>query len=115
MSRTRIVEALEKTESLKHLAMFAGVILAPVSDLESAGNIWSEAEEGVAQGDTASSPFFCIGLQKFQVEGDRKLSEHGGMIREGIDDAYILGPSNVAFPVLEKMKKDCKIHCGLEL
>ena len=49
------------------------------------------------------------------MEGDRKLSEHGGMVRAGMDDAYILGRPHIAFPVLENLKKDCKIHCGLEL
>ena len=43
------------------------------------------------------------------------MSEHGGMVRAGMDDAYILGPPHVSFPVLENLKKDCKIHCGLEL
>ena len=49
------------------------------------------------------------------MEGDRKLSEHGGMVRAGMDDAYICGPPHVSFPVLENLKRDCKIHCGLEL
>ena len=115
MARARVIEACEENESLKHLAMFVGAILAPVSDLESAGVIWGEAEEGVTQGDPTSSPLFCIALQKYLVEGDRKLSEHGGMVRAGMDDAYILGPPHVSFPVLENLKKDCKIHCGLEL
>ena len=59
-----MVEALEEEESLSHLAQFAGMLLAPVSGLESGGQVWGRAEEGTTQGDPLSGPFFCVSIHK---------------------------------------------------
>ena len=56
-SRARVVEALEEVDSLKHLAQFAGMVLTPVSGLESGGNMWGQAAEGQTQGDPLSGHF----------------------------------------------------------
>ena len=63
-SRARVVEALEEEESLKHMAQFAGMVLTPVSGLESGGVMWGEAQEGQTQRPTLWTIFQCDNPQR---------------------------------------------------
>ena len=48
-SKAAILEVLEAEESLAHLASFAAAVLAPDAVLESSGERWGVAEDGVVQ------------------------------------------------------------------
>ena len=110
-----MVEALEEVESLKHLAQFAGMVLTPVSGLESGGTMWGEAAEGQTQGDPLSGPFFCVTIQKDVVKADNRLRKFGGMVRAGWDDAYFVGPKTEVFNALEEFKTEVNNKSGLVL
>ena len=114
-SRARVVEALEEVDSLKHLAQFAGMVLTPVSGLESGGSIWGKAGEGQTQGDPLSGPFFCVTIQKDVVKADNRLSQCGGMVRAGWDDAYFVGPKTEVFSALDEFKTEVNRKAGLVL
>ena len=62
-SKAAILEVLEAEESLVHLTSFAAAVLAPDVILESGGESWGIAEEGVVQGDIPSGAFFCVAQQ----------------------------------------------------
>ena len=99
--RARVIEALEETSSLKHLAAHAASLLAPGSGLESRGTLWGESWEGTTQGDPESGPYFAIAIQKFVVLVNAKLAEGGGCAKFGWDDGYLLGPPQLAIEALE--------------
>lgn len=115
ISRARVVEALEEEESLRHLAQFAGILLAPVSGLESGGEFWGEAQEGTTQGDPLSGPFFCVSIHKEVRKADYSLQNSGGMVRCGWDDGYFLGPKEVVFQALNEFSMEVHRSCGLVL
>ena len=48
-ARRAIIDALESEPSLKHLALFAAITLAPYSGLETGGRQWGESVEGTTQ------------------------------------------------------------------
>ena len=54
--RLRVVKALEKEPTLRHLASHA-------NGLESRGELWGESQDGVTQGDPESGPYFCVAIQ----------------------------------------------------
>ena len=115
MRRSRVIEVLEKEDSLRHLAVSAGVFLAASSGLESRGEMWGSSEEGLAQGDPGSGPWFAIGLQEDVVAADRALQQAGGMARAGWDDGYFIGPKDTVNRVLEEFSGNVFDKCGLTL
>ena len=115
LSRARVVEALEEEESLRHLAQLAGILLAPVSGLESGGEFWGEAQEGTTQGDPLSGPFFCVSIHKEVRKADHSLQNCGGMVRCGWDDGYFLGPKEEVFQALDEFSREVHRSCGLIL
>ena len=115
ISRARVVEALEEEESLAHLAQFAGMLLAPVSGLESGGHVWGRAEEGTTQGDPLSGPFFCVSIHKDVRIADGSLSRAGGMVRCGWDDGYFVGPEKEVFEALAVFSTEVQRRSGLVL
>ena len=62
VSKSSILEALDGEESLAHLASFAGAVLAPDVTLESGGERWGEAEEGVVPQEVHFSVWHNINL-----------------------------------------------------
>ena len=115
ISRARVVEALEEVETLQHLAQFAGMLLAPVSGLESGGEFWGEAQEGTTQGDPLSGPFFCVSIHKEVRKADQALQRCGGMVRCGWDDGYFLGPKEEVFQALNLFSSEVQRSSGLVL
>ena len=115
ISRARVVEALEEEESLSHLAQFAGMLLAPVSGLESGGQVWGRAEDGTTQGDPLSGPFFCVSIHKDVRVADSSLSRAGGMVRCGWDDGYFVGPEKEVFEALTVFSSEVQRRSGLVL
>ena len=66
-SRRACIDAFAEEPTLRHLAHFCAVTLAPINGLETGGNIWGEAAEGDTQGDSAASMRFCVALQSSLV------------------------------------------------
>ena len=60
MSRASVIEALESEPSLRHLAWHAATCLASHTGLESRGELWGSAGEGLSQGDPEASGWFCV-------------------------------------------------------
>ena len=58
-SKAAILEVLENKPALSHLTGFTGTALAPTVELESGGQRWGVAEEGVVQGDPEWWVFLC--------------------------------------------------------
>lgn len=115
VSRSRILEALQKEENLRHLVAHAATVLAPCNGLESGGVLWGECEEGTTQGDPESGPFFCIAIHEFVRNADFELSKSGGSVCFGWDDGYLMGLPSLVFEVLEKFISDMSTKCGLTL
>ena len=88
--------------TLRHLAYFCAVTNAPVTGLESGGDLCGEAEEGDTQGDPAASMRFCVGLQSSLVTLGAACSQGGGMARAGADDVIAIGPADVVLPAVHE-------------
>ena len=58
LSRRAIVDALVNEPTLRHLAHFSAVTLAPVSGLEAGGTLWGEGGEGGTQGNVREEKRF---------------------------------------------------------
>ena len=56
ISRASVLEALECEPTLRHLAWHVGTCLASHHGLESHGQVWGQAQEGLSQGDPEASP-----------------------------------------------------------
>ena len=113
VARARIIRELAKHPTLSHLAQHAAIVLAPSNGLESGGRLWGEASEGTTQGDPESGAYFCIAMQEFVVEADRRLAEAGGFARFGWDDGYLLGPPELVYPVLDWFSEQVQLQFGL--
>ena len=77
-SKSAILETLEAEESLAHLSTFAATILSPDAALESGGEKWGVAEDGVVQGNVPSGAFFCIDQQPALVRLHQECQEACG-------------------------------------
>ena len=113
MSRRAIIEAFVEEPTLRHLAHFCAVTLAPFSGLEAGGQLWGEGGEGATQGDPAASMEFCVGLQRFLVLLDTACKAGGGMARAGADDVTAVGPAGLVLPAVEEFARQVEEHCLL--
>ena len=114
-SKTAILEALQVEESLSHLTTFAATILSPDVALESGGERWGMAEDGVAQGDVPSGAFFCVAQQASLVKLDQDCQQGDGLARAGYDDVYAVGKPEVVLPAVIRFQQDLSNRCGLTM
>ena len=114
-SRRACIDAFLEEPSLRHLAHFCAVTLAPVSGLESGGTLWGEAAEGDTQGDSAASMRFCVGLQPSlrRLDAACRVGGGGGMARGGADDITAIGPANIVLPAVEEFAREVRERCLL--
>ena len=115
VSRSSIIEALDKNSSLRHLAYHVATCLAAPTSLEAGGVIWGETGEGHSQGDPEASGCFCVAWHQEVIDLDRKISAAGGMARFGNDDGYAIGPAEVLFPAIADFAREVKEKHLLEL
>ena len=73
-----------------------------------------QMDEGVKQGDMEAMPNFCIGINQANKSTHDSLQEKGSVILSGADDAYILGPPQIAFPEV-KLHEERLALIGLKL
>ena len=79
------------------------------------------------QGPPTSSSDFSYTIHDKVKEADRKLAEHGGCARFGMDDGYMIGPKEVICGVLAEFAEDiqqdhecilntrkCRMYCLTE-
>ena len=76
ISRASIIEALEEEPSLNHLAWHAAAVLSPACGLETGGDMWGEWQEGTAQGDPLSAPYFNVAWHKYVTQLNQTLAEY---------------------------------------
>ena len=114
-SRRACMDAFAEEPSLRHLAHFCAVTLAPINGLETGGNLWGEAPEGDTQGDSAASMRFCVALQASLLLLDAACSagDCGGMVRAGADDITAIGPADIVFPAVEEFGREVRERCLL--
>merc|ERR1719483_94158 len=106
MSRAAVVETLEEQPELRHMAWYFATSMAATTTLETGGQSWGEAGDGLVQGKPTSMAYFCVGLQPELSQVDRELREEGGgLARVAADDCYIMGPPDVAFLTLDRFKE----------
>ena len=115
VSRAAVLEALEREPTLRHISWHAATCLASHTGLESGGELWGEAGEGMSQGDPEASGWFCVAWHEDVRELDAALAAHGGMARFGNDDGYLVGPANVVFQALEIFARNVREKCLLHL
>ena len=108
-SRRACIDAFTEEPTLRHLAHFCAVTLAPVNGLESGGCQWGEAAEGDTQGDSAASMRFCVALHPSLRRLDAACSAGGGMARAGADDITAIGPSHLVFAFLVYFFKNSNV------
>ncbi|EJK64395.1 hypothetical protein THAOC_14871, partial [Thalassiosira oceanica] len=72
-------------------------------------------EEGVQQGAVESLYMFGLSVNKPYRRARARLAEGGGAITAIVDDHYLLAKPRLAFQVLESLKADLQLTCGLEL
>ena len=75
ISRKAIIDVFEAEPSLRHLAQFMAVTLAPYGALETGGKVYGESGDGVVQGSSEATAAFSAGLQPDLVELDRRLKQ----------------------------------------
>ena len=89
-ARAAMIEVFESEPSLRHLAQFFGITLAPVCFLEAGGVVWGETGEGATQGSPCATSAFTVGLQPSLVQLDLACQEGGGIAVAGADDCATL-------------------------
>ena len=104
---------MEAEESLVRLTSFA--VLAPVVILESGGERWGIAEEGVVLGDIPSGALFYVAQQPALIRLDQECQQGGGFARGGFDNVYAVGRAEVVLPAEERFQQDLRERCGLLL
>ena len=114
-NRAAALDVLVSTEPLEHLATFSATILAPVSPLESKGEVWGSSGTGKVQGDPASGALQAVGMQPSLVDLDAACQEGGGMTRAGADDVFAIGPPDVVLPAVQTFAESIRERCNLEL
>ena len=114
-SRRATIDAFLEEPTLRHLAHFCAVTLAPVNGLEAGGTMWGEAEEGDTQGDSAASMRFCVALQPSLRRLDEACGAggSGGMARGGADDITAIGPADIVFRAVVEFGREVEERCLL--
>ena len=114
-SRRACIDAFADEPSLRHLAHFCAVTLAPVNGLETGGRLWGEAAEGDTQGDSAASMRFCVALHPslLLLDAGCRAGDCGGMARAGADDITAIGPPEVVFKAVEEFGREVRERCIL--
>ena len=114
-SRRACIDAFADEPSLRHLAHFCAVTLAPVNGLETGGTLWGEAAEGDTQGDSAASMRFCVALHPslLLLDAGCRAGDCGGMARAGADDITAIGPPEVVFKAVEEFGREVRERCLL--
>ena len=105
-SRRAIIDSFIEAPTLKHLAHFCSITLAPVSGLEAGGVLWWEAPEGDTQGDPPATMRFAVGVQPSLVRLDRACRVGGGMARGGADDIVAVGPPDVVLSAVAEFARE---------
>lgn len=115
-SRAATIESFEEEPSLRHLASFFAMVLAPEFRLESAGQVWGVAAEGQPQGDPLSMAGFAVTIQKDLVNLNNALGVHGGIARAGADDVLAGGPKGTVIPAIRKFEQELydRTRCKLQ-
>ena len=116
MSRAETIRVMEADPSLRHLAAYSGVTLAPYSGLESGGRLWGSTGEGGTQGDSKTTDDFTVTLQPSVVKLDTAChDECGGIARGGADDIFAFAQRDVAVRVVNDFAAEVRERCGLEV
>ncbi len=94
IKRKAMMGAHNKHVNLRRTVPFWRAKLAPTAKLW-AGKESLDYSEGLVQGSPISSSGFSYTIDGHVKEADRKLTEHGGCARFGMDDGYLVGPPEV--------------------
>ena len=115
VARRAIIETFSEEETLRHMAQFCAITLAPVHGLESGGTCWGESAEGDTQGDPAASMRFCVALQPSlrRLDAACNTGGCGGMARAGADDVAAIGPAHIVLPAVEEFAREVQERCLL--
>ena len=98
------------------MALHAGVVMAPPTLLIHRGKIWgTPAGEGVVQGNAKATQDFNVAVQPHLVKLNQEVSTGGGNAWGGQDDIFVVGPSSVVFPAIDRFSEQTLQICGLEL
>ena len=92
ISRACILETMDSEPSLRHMSNHTATILTMPSALESGGEVWGEAGDGLTQGDAEASGAFAVGWHPQVRKLDADLRLGGGCCIFGNDDGYLMGP-----------------------
>ncbi len=71
--------------------------------------------EGLVQGSPILSSGFSFTIHNQVKEANKRLAEHGGCVRFGMDVGYMIGPREVVIEVLASFAKGIKEECGCDL
>ena len=114
--RAAVVNQYVANPSLQHMALHAATALAPPTILVYRGEAWgTPAGEGVVQGNAKASQDFNVAIQPDLVQLDLEVSSEGGVARGGQDDVFVVGPSNIVFPAIDRFSVRTFQNCGLRL
>ena len=114
--RASVISEYKNNPSLQHMALHAGTVLAPPTLLIHRGKVWGNpAGEGVIQGNAKSSQDFNVAIQPHLVILNQEVSVGGGIARGGQDDVFVVGPSAVVFPAIDRFSEQTFQSCGLRL
>ena len=112
--RAAVLEVLETETSLRHRAWSYATSVAAPSTLESGGQAWGEAGEGLMQGKPSSQGYFSVGWHPEVRKLDAEVSSEGAA-RVFSDDGYIFGHPDVVIPAYLRFEQRILNRCGLRL
>ena len=97
IARAAVVRRLEAVPELRHLAQHAATCLAAEHAVESGGEQFTQAGQGLSQGVSEASGCYCGGWHPEVVALNEALQLKGGLAIFGNDDGYAIARSEDFF------------------
>ena len=106
-SREKVLEALWTVPDLRPIWSFCYHLLLCKSyvGLGSGHSLTTapfRSEEGTQQGAIVASPLFCLAVHVINRSSNNYLSRHGGLLVAGMDDTYMVGPTDALLAALAR-------------
>ena len=106
LMRASVVDMHMDSEKMRGMVPYWRAKLGPNAKLW-AGEDYMEYMEGLVQGSPTSSSGFSFTIHDKVKEADKRLAEYGGCARFGMDDEYLIGPTEG-----DHLRGPCRIRGG---
>ena len=115
IARAAVVRRLEAVPELRHLSQHAATCLAAEHAVESGGEQFTQAGQGLSQGDSEASGCYCVGWHPEVLALNETLQLKGGLAIFGNDDGYAIARPEDVFEAVATFREAINVNCGLNL